>query len=271
VEAAGEMKDLFTARDAQDERALVEAAADGDLVLALLAVESMREAHDAVNHTLDQLADEVLEAEVDGLPALAQVLGQRHGFRGSVERYHDVENSHLTRVLERKRGMPILLSAVWIAVGRRADLDVQGVGLPGHFIVSHGPDYADPFEGGRALTETQCRDIAARFLDGPVPDAALRRVSVRELTARVLRNLLHGLQTAGDEAGAYRASRLLAALEPANPEARLRHARAVEAIGSPSLVREAYQGLVRDFVGSPLAAFAQERLAALPTTDECLH
>jgi regulator of sirC expression with transglutaminase-like and TPR domain len=265
------LTDLFSTRDAQDERVLVAALEADDLVMALLAVESTRESRDAVVNRLEAFADEVLESELEGLAALAQVLGARHGYRGEVERSHALENSLLTRVLERRRGMPILLSALWIAVGRRADLDVRGVGVPGHFVVRLGEDFADPFEGGRPLTDAQCRGIAARFMQGPVPDAVLRQVPTRALVARVLRNLVHTHQTIKDDAGAYRATRLLAAAEPSNPEARLRYARAVETIGAPGLVREAYQSLVRDFAGSPLAAFAQERLAHLPDEDECLH
>ena len=87
--------------------------------------------------------------------ACAEVLGERHGFRGDRERYDAPENSMLDLVLERRRGLPILLSAVYVEAARRAGIALAGVGLPGHFVVGHfgarPPLLLDPFAGGEAL------------------------------------------------------------------------------------------------------------------------
>ncbi len=67
--------------------------------------------------------------------ALNHYLFQELGFRGNTEQYYDARNSYLNEVLDRRTGIPITLSLVYIEVARRAGLDVEGVGLPGHFVV----------------------------------------------------------------------------------------------------------------------------------------
>src|ERR687885_532557 len=69
--------------------------------------------------------------------ACAGLLGGRHGFAGDREEYDHPDNSMLDRVLERRRGLPILLSVVYVAVAERAGVPLGGVGLPGHFVVGH--------------------------------------------------------------------------------------------------------------------------------------
>ncbi|WP_199828868.1 transglutaminase-like domain-containing protein, partial [Streptomyces sp. NRRL B-24085] len=87
--------------------------------------------------------------------ALRELLGDRCGFRGSAGDYQRLESSLLHEVLVRRRGLPILLSVVWMEVARRAGAPVHGVALPGHFVVGFGPPeeqvLADPFDGGRVL------------------------------------------------------------------------------------------------------------------------
>jgi regulator of sirC expression with transglutaminase-like and TPR domain len=101
-----------------------------------------------------------LAARVHGL---ARYLFHDMGFRGNKKDYYDPLNSYLNQVLERRTGIPITLSAVAIAVGARAGLRVEGVGLPGHFIVKAvdvtGEVVFDPFHGGRILTPTDCENL----------------------------------------------------------------------------------------------------------------
>lgn len=87
--------------------------------------------------------------------ALTEVLGRRHGFTGDQEQYDHPDNSMLDLVLTRRRGLPILLSVVYVEVARRAGIPLAGVGLPGHFVVGHfgesPPLLLDPFHGGGRL------------------------------------------------------------------------------------------------------------------------
>src|SRR5262249_42957042 len=72
-----------------------------------------------------------LEKRVRGL---SRYLFHEMGFRGNTRHYYDPRNSYLNQVIDRRTGLPITLSAVAMAIGRRAGLDVVGVGLPGHFV-----------------------------------------------------------------------------------------------------------------------------------------
>src|SRR5436305_7105555 len=101
---------------------------------------------------LDELGEEArARIERDGGPkveALNRYLFDEQRFEGNEADYYDPRNSMLHRVLERRTGIPITLSIVYIEVGRRAGLSVEGVGLPGHFIVR-----VLDVEGGKVLVD----------------------------------------------------------------------------------------------------------------------
>ncbi len=98
--------------------------------------------------------------------ALCELLFVEEGFRGDAERYYDPENSYLNRVIDRRLGLPITLSILAVAVGRRAGLNVEGVGLPGHFVARliSGREVVlfDPFHGGKLLTVGDCEELVER-------------------------------------------------------------------------------------------------------------
>jgi regulator of sirC expression with transglutaminase-like and TPR domain len=96
--------------------------------------------------------------------ALATTLGDRAGFGGSGADYLDLRSSLLHSVLDRRRGLPILLSVVWLEVAHRLGVPAYGVGLPGHFVVAIGSPtgesaLVDPFAGGRLLPPTAAAEI----------------------------------------------------------------------------------------------------------------
>jgi Transglutaminase-like superfamily len=176
---------------------------------------------DAVRDELDVLGDEVAARRGAGGPeadvaALAGVLGQLHGFSGDEEEYDHPDNSFLDLVLARRRGLPILLSTVYVACARRAGIPLAGVGLPGHFVVAHlGPTpplLLDPFAGGRRVAP-----------DGEPP----RPWSAHATALRILNNLVGSYTRRGDLRNAIRAANLRLAL-PA--EGRDRDALAAEAL-----------------------------------------
>lgn len=89
------------------------------------------------------------------------------GFRGNSENYYEPDNLFINRVIDRRLGIPITLSLVYILVGRKANLPIYGVGIPGHFVVryeSNGYEiYVDPFNGGRLMTRSDCEKLISQL------------------------------------------------------------------------------------------------------------
>ncbi len=124
---------------------------------------------------------------------LGEELFERHGFRGDEIEYDAPRNSYLNAVIDRRRGLPISLSIVWLAVGSRLDLPVAGVDAPGHFLVRMGPSIVDPFRSGRPWTAAELEEHLGRLGEAvPSRRRALllsRPPSLREILVRVLVNL----------------------------------------------------------------------------------
>jgi hypothetical protein len=125
-------------------------------------------AADRAQIELDRLAGLLphgLRAPADWAAALQRVLGRGHGFHGTPGDYRLLASSLLQEVLRRRRGLPILLSVVWIEVARRAGAPVYGIALPGHFVVGIGdPDgehvLVDPFDFGRVMSRGDAELLA---------------------------------------------------------------------------------------------------------------
>ena len=131
---------------------------------------------------------------------MAAFLGSELGFRGNEDEYYAEENSLLPRVLENRRGNPITLCILYIAVGRRAGLHVQGVGLPGHFVVRVGGVFFDPFHGGRRLQLSDCQKLLeSQSLE--LQPHHLQPCKPRVMLARILNNLLHAAETGDPRLG----------------------------------------------------------------------
>ena len=117
------------------------------------------------------------------------------GFRGNQRDYYDPRNSHFNLVLERRTGIPITLSAVTMAVGQRAGLNLVGVGLPGHFIVKaiDGAQEVliDPFHGGRILSHEDCENLVRQSTgaDFEMTALALQPIPLGLIVQRMLANL----------------------------------------------------------------------------------
>src|SRR5271154_526729 len=115
------------------------------------------------------------------------------GFHGNEIDYNDPRNSCLHYVLDRRTGIPIALSVVYIEVARRLGRPVSGIGLPGHFIVEYNDGefatYIDPFHSGRLLTLDDCRQLARERTGSDTEATALAPVGARYILVRMLNNL----------------------------------------------------------------------------------
>jgi regulator of sirC expression with transglutaminase-like and TPR domain len=130
--------------------------------------------------------------------ALNRYLFDEMSFSGNIDDYYDPRNSYLNQVLERRTGIPLTLSIVYLEVGRRLGLRLKGVSFPGHFLVKlslkSGQLVLDPFMAGEAQSEQDLRERLAKMLPaGEADNIELERVlepaSSRQIIARMLRNL----------------------------------------------------------------------------------
>lgn len=136
--------------------------------------------------------------------ALSDFLFIQQRFQGNSAYYHDPRNSYLNEVLERRLGIPISLSAVYIAVAERIGLPARGIGLPGHFIVGIAGErseiYIDPFHGGVRLLESDCVQLVreATGFGGSFQAAWLKPIAPRAMLTRMLNNLRNVYLYQGD-------------------------------------------------------------------------
>ena len=127
---------------------------------------------------------------------LADVLGRGEGFGGDVVDYDDPEMSHLNRVLARRRGLPILLSVLWIEVARAAGIQARPLPFPGHFVVLVDDVIVDPYRGGRRLEQAE---VLALFEANTGGSSTLERAATpRRVLLRVLANLANAYDRRGD-------------------------------------------------------------------------
>lgn len=121
---------------------------------------------------------------------LAQLLAGQLGFRGNADDYYNPRNSLLPSVIETRFGIPISLTVLYMIVGSRAGMVIEGVNMPGHFIGRHGDVIFDPFHRGKILSVDDCEEILAR--QGIQLEAHhVVPATSRGILTRMLANLLH--------------------------------------------------------------------------------
>ena len=127
--------------------------------------------------------------------ALSDFLFIQQRFQGNSAYYQDPRNSYLNEVIERRLGIPISLSVIYIAIAQELGLPASGIGLPGHFIVSIqepcDETYLDPFHGGVRLSRADCAQLVreATGFDGAFQMEWLKPVSPAVILTRMLNNL----------------------------------------------------------------------------------
>lgn len=115
-------------------------------------------------------------------------------FRGDSSNYHDPENAFFDRVIDRRKGLPIMLSLVVIFIARRLNLPFYGVNMPIHFMLmyqTHNQEILiDPFDGGTIVTYDQCYYFMKKNGIEPRPEH-LQKADEKDILARCIRNLMH--------------------------------------------------------------------------------
>lgn len=151
---------------------------------------------------------------------LNHYLFEELGFQGDDEDYYNARNSFLNEVLDRRRGIPITLALVYMDIGRRIGLELEGVSFPGHFLVKlnvmGGQVVLDPFNGGLSLDEDDLRRrLHTQY--GRAPSAVqnlLHRASKREILVRMLRNLKGIYRQQGELQRALESIDLILVIDP---------------------------------------------------------
>lgn len=247
-----------------------------DLAVALIAADEQRDRDPAeMLAELDRIAAGVRIPEgagvFDGLARLNHHLFVELGFKGDEESYDDPRNSLLDHVLNRRRGLPILLSVVMIEVGRRVGVKLEGVGFPGHFLVSPAETsprfFVDPFRAGQIVREDTLRARLARMtrqpVGGPLWEAATAAVGTRAVLIRMSNNLKGSFFRRGDLGGTLRSVERLILLDPRDPENHRDRGWLLARVGRPAEAVPAYEVYLSARPGAEDAGEIRRELDAL--------
>jgi regulator of sirC expression with transglutaminase-like and TPR domain len=192
--------------ESRHEFAQIVAQADVDINLALAALLIAQEEYpqlapepylqrldELAERTKDRLADETAPLIV--LQEVSRVLFEEEHFKGNATDYYDARNSFLNDVLDRRLGIPISLSIVYLEIGWRLGLPLEGVNCPGHFLVRYEGEalrlLADPYQDGAIRFEDDAQSLLDQVSGGSLPlqPTHLRRAAKRDILARLLSNL----------------------------------------------------------------------------------
>lgn len=226
---------------------------------------------DAVAGLGEAFADRVAttfdeRARVEALPAF---LAREAGFRGRPSDYDDPANSFLHRVVERRRGLPISLSVVYVSVARHVGLPLAGIALPGHFVVGHlglEPQvFLDPFRGGRLFGRDICDRIVTNVTSGSVTSASpyLAPPSPRTFLTRMLNNLQLSYWHRHQNHPGLLAARMLCVLNPGAADPMKMRGLFYDRLGDASAALSDYEAYLRREPDAPDAEKLRRRIGHL--------
>lgn len=158
----------------------------------------------------------------DKIAVLNHLLFEEYGFDANMEEYYDVRNSYLNEVLDRKLGIPVTLSILYLEIGQKIGLPLSGAAFPGHFLVRYqgpaGERIIDPYFRGRVLDREKAMQrlqlMIGRRAERKDLERALEPVSLRDIVLRLLQNLKSAYQDGGNHAKALAAVDRLLLLAP---------------------------------------------------------
>jgi regulator of sirC expression with transglutaminase-like and TPR domain len=175
----------------------------------------------------------------DKLTALTKELFAERGFHGCRSDSENRANSYLSDVLDDREGLPITLAILYMDLARRLGVKLDGVGLPGRYMVQYRPAkgpavFIDVYEGGKEMTR---KEVAALIQQngGEAPGKeAFKPVTKKATLARVLANLANSAQKENDVRGFLRYQDAIVLLVPDGVEERLTRAAARYRLGDKS-------------------------------------
>ena len=179
---------------------------------------------EALERITDRVNDEGGYAKTSAARAraIAKVLFEDEGFAGDRETYDDPANADLIQVMERRRGLPVSLSILYVAIARRLGWPADALSTPGHVLVRLGPEHApllvDPFNGGRSVEPEQLAALVSGMLGAgaSVAPEYLAPMSNRLVLVRLLMNQATRAEQAGEARRALTLHRRITTIAPAH-------------------------------------------------------
>lgn len=226
-----------------------------------------RELLDAIETRLDLVGGDA-DTAAERADVLAAVIADEFGFVGDADSYDDPANADWIRVLDRRRGLPVSLSIVWVAAARRLGWRADVLDVPGHVLVLVGEDAApvivDPFAGGMRVDAERLAALVAAAGGAARPVTQVAAMPNRAVLVRLLQNQASRAEQAGQGRRALALYVRMTAMAPAYPHAWWERAR-LELVDGEVAAGRASLGAILEITREPgLRRRVAELLAALP-------
>ena len=235
---------------------------EAEVDLTLLSLELARDVDTDLDftQTLEWIDDRIRELRsriiqskdsVEMLTLLSECLGDQHGITGSPASYEDESGSLINRVIEKRTGIPITLSLLYMSIAGPLGIDLQGVAAPMHFLLRHdsleGPIFVDPFSGGRLMNQEECQDWINSVTGIPfdVVQTSLSPADNRTIVLRQLNNLKNLYLKQDRWQSVWPVQRRLLRLEPSSYEQRRDFGLIAIKIDRPGLAIEAISSCLK--------------------------
>jgi regulator of sirC expression with transglutaminase-like and TPR domain len=156
---------------------------------------------DTYTQILDRIADSIVRKlpetryPLKVIKTINDYLFNELGFYGNTEDYYNPKNSYINEVLERRTGIPISLSVVYLEIAKRIDFPMVGIGMPGHFLICPELEdvgfFVDVFYSGEIIFKSDCEDRLSQIYQQPMKleSRFIEPVTTRQILARMLTNL----------------------------------------------------------------------------------
>lgn len=239
----------------------------------------LRQIDDWANYVRSRFDPQTADA-AERIDHLNRFLFDELGFAGNGAEYYDPRNSFLSSVMDRRRGIPITLSILYIEIGRRLGLPLQGVSFPGHFLVilpvSHGAVVLDPYSEGASLELSDLEHLLSQADPDRHWDAAqIRRLlepaDLSGILVRMLRNLKAVYWQAKDPVNGVWVQDLLLGIDPDLAEERRDRGILREQMGDFSAALQDFSDYLRDVPDALDAELIRARMVDLNNRKIQLH
>ena len=203
---------------------------------------------DEISNRLEEIAGSYDPLETQGA-ALSQVLADEYGFIGDASGYDAPANADMMRVLDRRQGLPVSLSILYVAAARRIGWEAWALNTPGHVVVRLGRErfmLLDPFHGGRPVSRGELEAMVRQFVgpDAEVRPEYLAPIPNRLVLVRLLTNQASRALQGGDTERALAVHERMARIAPGYPDVWLSLARLQAQTGDSDGARSSLHALL---------------------------